>query len=31
VTARYSIDDINVATTDLEEGRIEGRAILVFD
>jgi len=31
VTARYAIDDINVATTDLEEGRIEGRAILVFD
>ena len=31
VTARYSIDDINTATTDLEEGRIFGRAILVFD
>jgi Zn-dependent alcohol dehydrogenase len=31
VTARYAIDDINIATTDLEEGRIEGRAILVFD
>jgi Zn-dependent alcohol dehydrogenase len=31
VTARYSIDQINEATTDLEEGRISGRAILVFD
>jgi Zn-dependent alcohol dehydrogenase len=31
VTARYSIDAINEATTDLEEGRISGRAILVFD
>jgi Zn-dependent alcohol dehydrogenase len=31
VTARYALDDINTATTDLEEGRIEGRAILVFE
>jgi Zn-dependent alcohol dehydrogenase len=31
VTARYALDDINQATTDLEEGRIFGRAILVFD
>lgn len=30
VTARYPIDAINDATTDLEEGRISGRAILVF-
>jgi Zn-dependent alcohol dehydrogenase len=31
VTARYPIEDINQATTDLEEGRIFGRSILVFD
>jgi Zn-dependent alcohol dehydrogenase len=31
VTARYPIEKINEATTDLEEGRISGRAILVFD
>ncbi len=31
VTARYRIDQINEATTDLEEGRITGRSILVFD
>ena len=31
VTARYALDDINQAATDLEEGRIFGRAILVFD
>lgn len=31
VTARYHIDQINEATTDLEEGRITGRSILVFD
>jgi Zn-dependent alcohol dehydrogenase len=31
VTARYPLDAINDATTDLEEGRIFGRAILVFD
>jgi S-(hydroxymethyl)glutathione dehydrogenase/alcohol dehydrogenase len=31
VTARYPIEDINKATTDLEEGRIFGRSILVFD
>jgi Zn-dependent alcohol dehydrogenase len=30
VTARYRIDDINEATTALEEGRISGRAILEF-
>ncbi len=30
VTARYSIDDINVATSALEAGEITGRAILVF-
>ena len=30
VTERYSIDQINEATTALEEGRISGRAILEF-
>ena len=30
VTERYPIDDINEATTALEEGRISGRAILEF-
>lgn len=31
VTARYSIDQINEATTALAQGEIAGRAILVFD
>ena len=31
VTARYGIDQINEATTALQEGKINGRAILVFD
>ena len=31
VTARYVIDDINEATTALQEGRIAGRAILDID
>ena len=31
VTERYTIEQINEATTALEEGRISGRAILVFD
>ncbi len=31
VTERYSIDQINEATTALETGQISGRAILVFD
>ncbi|MCZ6657587.1 MAG: zinc-binding dehydrogenase [Gammaproteobacteria bacterium] len=31
VTARYSLDQINEATTELAEGRISGRAILEFD
>ena len=31
VTERYRIDDINEATTALEQGRIAGRSILVFD
>jgi Zn-dependent alcohol dehydrogenase len=31
VTQRYKIDQINEATTALEEGRISGRAILEFD
>lgn len=31
VTARYAIDDIGRAVEDLEQGRIAGRAILVFD
>lgn len=31
VTARYSIEQINEATTALEEGTIKGRAILEFD
>ncbi|MCY4014937.1 MAG: zinc-binding dehydrogenase [Gammaproteobacteria bacterium] len=31
VTERYAIDDINEATTALEEGRISGRSILTFD
>lgn len=30
VTARYSIDQINEATQDLEQGKINGRAILEF-
>lgn len=30
VTERYTIDQINEATTALEEGRISGRSILVF-
>ena len=30
VTERYAIDDINEATTALEEGRISGRSILEF-
>jgi Zn-dependent alcohol dehydrogenase len=30
VTTRYTIDDINTATDDLENGRIFGRAILEF-
>ncbi|MDA1074163.1 MAG: zinc-binding dehydrogenase [Proteobacteria bacterium] len=31
VTQRYRIEDINEATTALQEGRISGRAILEFD
>ena len=31
VTERYAIEDINEATTALEEGRISGRSILTFD
>ena len=31
VTERYRLDDINEATTALEEGKIAGRSILVFD
>ena len=31
VTQRYSIDDIGVAVDDLENGRVAGRSILVFD
>ena len=31
VTERYRIEDINEATTALEEGKIAGRSILVFD
>ena len=31
VTQRYRIDDINEATTALEQGKIAGRSILVFD
>jgi Zn-dependent alcohol dehydrogenase len=31
VTERYSIDDINLATTALQQGKIAGRSILVFD
>lgn len=31
VTARYKIDQINEATTALEKGEIQGRAILEFD
>ncbi len=31
VTERYSIEQINEATTQLEEGKISGRAILEFD
>jgi len=31
VTTRYSIDQINDAVSDLENGRITGRAIMVFD
>ncbi len=31
VTQRYSLDDINTATDALDQGRISGRAILVFD
>ncbi len=31
VTERYRIEDINEATTALQEGRIQGRAILEFD
>ena len=31
VTQRYSIDDIGVAVEDLENGRVAGRSILVFD
>jgi D-arabinose 1-dehydrogenase-like Zn-dependent alcohol dehydrogenase len=30
VTARYAIDQINEATTALEKGQIQGRAILEF-
>jgi D-arabinose 1-dehydrogenase-like Zn-dependent alcohol dehydrogenase len=30
VTERYSIEQINEATTALEEGKISGRAILEF-
>jgi len=30
VTERYTIDQINEATTALEQGRIRGRAILEF-
>ena len=30
ITARYSIDQINEATTALESGQIQGRAILEF-
>jgi Zn-dependent alcohol dehydrogenase len=30
VTSRYKLDDINAATTDLEKGRIFGRAIMEF-
>jgi Zn-dependent alcohol dehydrogenase len=31
VTARYRLEDINAATTALERGKIQGRAILEFD
>ena len=31
VSTRFSIDQINEATTQLQDGRITGRAILVFD
>ena len=31
ITARYSIDQINEATTALENGQVSGRAILEFD
>ena len=31
VTQRYSIDDIGQAVDDLENGRVAGRSILVFD
>ena len=31
VTERYTIDQINEATTALEEGKISGRSILVFE
>ena len=31
VTARYGIEQINEATTALENGEIQGRAILQFD
>ncbi|MEM7002172.1 MAG: zinc-binding dehydrogenase [Pseudomonadota bacterium] len=31
ITARYRLDQINEATTALEEGQIAGRAILIFD
>jgi Zn-dependent alcohol dehydrogenase len=31
VTKRYSIDEINEAVHDLEDGKIAGRSILVFD
>lgn len=31
VTERYSMDEINVATSALEKGEIAGRSILVFD
>ena len=30
VTSRYQLDEINEATTALEQGKIQGRAILVF-
>jgi Zn-dependent alcohol dehydrogenase len=31
VTARYTLDEVNEATTELQEGRTLGRSILVFD
>ena len=31
VTQRYAIDEIGTAVDDLENGRVAGRSILVFD